>query len=134
MTRLLALLLLFPGLAAAQQPRELRSGPEAPALNAQIPPVARPPERSPAGSGAGDPQAGNTDQIRGVQPSTGGPIGAVPVPGADRRPPPHPVLPGPPLPGASRPEHSGGFFDGSMDQVPPHIGALIRPDGTTTDR
>ncbi len=132
MTRWLPLLLLLPGLAAAQ---ELRSGPNAPAASSQIPPSepsrANPPGRQ---GGAGDPSTQSTDHIRGVQPSTGGAIGNVPVPGADRGPPPHPVLGGPPVPGATQPRSSEGFTSDGRSQIPPNIGERVRPNGTTTGR
>lgn len=137
----LPVLFLLPAVAPAQ---ELRSGPGAPAVSSQIPPTTLPnegaersgaaaPNAPGASGGAGDPGTQRTDHIRGVQPSTGGPIGDQPVPGADRRPPAdHQVLGAPPVPGATQPRSSEGFFT-NRDVIPPNIGARIRPDAPTTD-
>jgi hypothetical protein len=125
---------LLPGPAAGQ---ELRSGPGAPAASSQIPPTRMPGDRSgatpaPAPTTSGAPGTQSTDHIRAVPPRPGLAPDHAEVPGAERRPPAdHQVLGGPPVPGAMRPEHSGGFLP-RPDAIPPHIGDLVRPDAPTT--
>jgi hypothetical protein len=113
---LTALLLLSPALSA----QELRSGPSAPAANAQIPPS------EPRGRSAGDPNQ------PGAAP--GDPAARTGADDARRAPPPgHTVLGGPPVPGARQPERSEGFAT-DRDPIPPHVGERIRPDASTTGR
>ncbi|HEV7266700.1 MAG TPA: hypothetical protein VGN83_17530 [Falsiroseomonas sp.] len=143
-TALFSLLLCSPGLVLAQelrpetQPRELRSGPDAPAASSQLPPsippgnafpgpegpVLAPPLPPAVANGPGVPEMTSTDHIRSVAPSPELGIGGVQVPGTGRNPlPSHEVLGGPPLPGAVLPDDSTGFFS-SSDVIPPNVGEL----------
>lgn len=109
MTRLLLILLLLPGLAAAQ------SGP--PAVNSQVPPNSPAPNRTDTPDAA----PGDRDARTGA-----GDARTVPPPG-------HRVMPASAIPGARQPEHSEGF-GGARDPVPPDIGRQVRPDASTTGR
>jgi hypothetical protein len=108
---LLALILIAPGLAAAQ---ELRSGPNAPATSAQPPPTSLPNEGGSA-----------TPRRQGDPNRTGDDPGRT-APPADHR-----VLGGPPVPGATQPQSSEGITT-SRDRIPPRPGD--RPDASTTGR
>jgi hypothetical protein len=114
MTRIahLALLLMLPGLAAAQ---DLRSGPNAPAVGAQVPPTEPPrarPDQPGRAPGSPDARTGSGD--------------------ARTAPPPdHRVLGGPPVPGARRPDHSEGITT-NRDPIPAR--PRTTPDATTTGR
>jgi hypothetical protein len=95
----------------------MRSGPNAPATSAQIPPTSLPNE------GGNAPPGGTGD------PATGGRSGDDPP--RTSPPPDHRVLGGPPVPGATQPQHSEGFV-GHGSPVPERPGA--RPDASTTNR
>lgn len=131
---LLALLLCAPGLALAQdlrpeaQPRELRSGPGAPAVSSQLPPSIPPGNAYPGPEG--------TVPAPGLVPPPAG-AGRQPPPDPAARivpPPDHRVLGGPALPGAERPESSTGFtgFLTGPDVIPPNVGERVRPEAPTT--
>ncbi|MGG5820988.1 hypothetical protein [Falsiroseomonas sp. HW251] len=114
MTRLLLLLLLIPGLAAAQ---DQRSGSGPPAANAQVPPSAPAPDRGRTPDAA----PGDRDARTGADDARTAP------------PPGHVVMPAPAVPGARQPERSEGF-GGARDRVPPDIGRQVRPNASTTGR
>ncbi len=112
---LVTLLLLAPGLAAAQE--ELRSAPNDPAVSSRTPPSSIPGE-------AGGPQGGAN---RGASTP-----GRQPDDAARTAPPPgHRTLGGPPVPGATQPQSSGGFGSPG-DSMPPRVGG--GPDASTTGR
>jgi hypothetical protein len=112
MTRWLLAFLLLPGLAVAQPSR---SGPNAPAVNSQLPPSDPPRDLGNAPQAApGDPNART------------GANDARTAPPADHR-----VLGGPAVPGAAPPQSSEGFVT-NRDRVPERPAA--RPDASTTGR
>jgi hypothetical protein len=113
---LTALLLTAPGLAA----QELRSGPNAPATSAQIPPTDPAQQRTP---GPDQPGAapGDTNARTGAD-------DARTSPPADHR-----VLGGPPVPGAQRAGESEGFAP-RADPIPSNIGEQNRSGASTTGR
>jgi hypothetical protein len=108
--------LLLPGLAGAQS---LRSGPDAPAASAQVPPTSLPNEggdRSGANAPnrpAGAPGTQSTDHVR-----------TAPPPG-------HQTLGAPPVPGAVQPRDSEGFTT-NRDRIPARDRS--QPDASTTGR
>ncbi len=106
----LALLLLLPGVAAAQG---LQSGPNAPATNAQPRGTGGPSDTGRAGPPPGDPNRTGDDPGRTAPPSD------------------HRVLGGPAVPGATPRQDSGGFTGGNHT-MPTRPGA--RPDASTTGR
>jgi hypothetical protein len=113
MKRLLPTLLLLPALAVAgiASAQQLRSGPNEPAVGAQIPPTSLPNE-------AGDRSGAEPERPRDDPPRT--------APPADHR-----VLGAPPVPGATQPEASEGFTT-NRDRIPAR--PADRPDASTTGR
>jgi hypothetical protein len=117
-TALLAALLLAPGLAFAQS--EPRSGPNAPATSSQVPPTSLPNEaRDRVGPNQPGSAPGDANSRTGASETRTAP------------PQDHRVLGGPPVPGATQPQHSEGITT-NRDVIPPHVGD--RPPASTTGR
>lgn len=113
-SRLAPLALLLIGTATVAPAQAQRSGPNAPAASALIPPSAPPrasPDQPQAAPAHPDSRTGSDD--------------ARTAPPRDHR-----VLGGPPVPGARQPDSSEGITT-NRDVVPPRPGA--RPDAPSTD-